>query len=156
ALVKEAEAGRLRTQATFEFRESELKRFEKLALEKTINEQARDEVRNQFKAADASRQEQEAKIASAQATAREAEAKETKARADREAAGAHVRVAQADEERVAALLGYAEIVAPYDGVVVKRYVHTGHYVQPGTTGMPLFLVNRTDRLRLMIDIPESD
>src|ERR1043166_5803571 len=136
--VKEAEAGKLRTQANFEFRESELKRFEKLVLDKAINEQARDEVRNQLKAADASRQEQEAKIISAKASEKETEAKETKSRADLDAAHARVQVAQADEERVAALLGYAEIVAPYDGVVVRRYVHTGHYVQPGTTAAPLF------------------
>ena len=156
ALVKEAEAGRLRAQSSYEFRESELKRFEKMVLEKTINEQARDEVRYQLKAADAARQEQEAKIASAKAAAKEAEAKETKAHADLDAAKARVEVAQADEERVAALLSYSEIVAPYDGVVVRRYIHTGHYVQPGTTAAPLFLVSRTDKMRVQVDIPESD
>jgi multidrug efflux pump subunit AcrA (membrane-fusion protein) len=157
ALVKEAEAGRVRAQSTYEFRASELQRFEKMAKEKTINEQARDEVRNQLKAADAGRQEQEAKIASTQAMAKESEAKEVKARADLEAAKARVEVAQADEQRVAALLSFAEIRAPYDGVVVRRYVHTGHFVQPGTTaGSPLFLVSRTDKLRLVVDIPESD
>ena len=156
ALVKEAEAGRLRAQSTYEFRASELKRFEKMAAEKTINEQARDEVRNQLKAADAGLQEQEAKIASAQATAKEAEAKEVKARADLDAAKARVQVAEADEQRVAALLGYSEILAPYDGVVVRRYVHTGHYVQPGTAASPLFLVSRTDKVRLAVDIPETD
>jgi len=156
ALVKEAEAGRLRAQSSYEFRESELKRFEKMVLEKTINEQARDEVRYQLKAADAARQDQEAKIASAKAAAKEAEAKETKAHADLDAAKARVEVAQADEERVAALLSYSEIVAPYDGVVVRRYIHTGHYVQPGTTAAPLFLVSRTDKMRVQVDIPESD
>jgi HlyD family secretion protein len=156
ALIREAEAGRTRTQASFERWESEYRRVEKLVKNKVIDEQARDEVRNQFKAAEAGRQEQDAKVATAEAAAQEAAAKEGKARADLEAAQAHVKVAEADEGRAAALLDFAQIRAPYDGVVTRRNMHTGHYVQPGTAALPLFVVSRTDKVRVLVDIPEAD
>jgi multidrug efflux pump subunit AcrA (membrane-fusion protein) len=57
---------------------------------------------------------------------------------------------------------YARLTAPYDGKVTHRYVHTGHFVQPANSGTtskvsePLFVVMRTDAMRIVVQVPESD
>jgi multidrug efflux pump subunit AcrA (membrane-fusion protein) len=57
---------------------------------------------------------------------------------------------------------YARITAPYDGIVTRRNVHTGHFVQPSNSGTtskaaePLFVVMRTDLMRLVVQVPEND
>jgi HlyD family secretion protein len=155
ALVAEAEAGRERALATFERWESEYQRMVALAKSKVIDEQTRDETRNQFKAAGAARKEVEAKVGSAQATARESEAKRDKAKADLAAAKARIQVAQAEEGRAAALLDYSKIRAPYDGVITSRNVATGYYLT-GMGAKPLFVVARMDVVRIMVDVPEAD
>jgi multidrug efflux pump subunit AcrA (membrane-fusion protein) len=158
AAIREAEAGKLRAQATFERWETEQRRMDKLVLEKVIDKQTRDEVRNQYLAADAGRQESEAKVQSTIALARESEAQRDKARADLAAAKANVQVAQAEAGRVAALVEYSKIRAPYDGIVTRRNINTGTYVQPdaGKSMPALFTVARLDTIRVFVDVPEID
>jgi HlyD family secretion protein len=158
ALVQEAVSTKARAQANYERWDSEYKRIDDLVKRNVIDKQTRDETLNQLKAADASRQEVEAKILSAQAGVRESEAKRNKARADLAAARAHVQVAQAEEGRAAAWLQYATIRAPYDGVVTRRTINTGSFVQPatGNGGIPLFVVARTDTVRIFAEVPEAD
>ena len=86
---------------------------------------------------------------------RESEAKRNKANADIVAAKARVQVAQAEQGRVAALLEYTKIRAPYDGVITSRNVHTGHYLT-GAAVKPLFVIARTDLMRIIVDVPEAD
>lgn len=156
--IREAEAARARAQANYERWASEYQRVEALVQRGVIDAQTRDETRNQFKAADASRQEVEAKVHSAQASAKESEAKRDKAKADLAAAKARVQVAHAEEGRLAALLQYSKVCAPFDGVVTRRHVHTGHFLQPASgDGMkPLFIVARMDTVRILVDVPEAD
>lgn len=155
ALVREAQAGRTRAQALYESWQTQYKQQEKLVQSGSLDAQTLEVTGNQFKAADAARQEVEAKVGSAQATARESEAKRDKAKADHAAAIAKVQVAQAEEGRAAALLEYSKIRAPYDGVVTSRNVHTGYYLT-GTGIKPLFVVARRDIIRVMVDVPEAD
>jgi RND family efflux transporter MFP subunit len=95
--------------------------------------------------------EAEAKIASAQASLKEAEAVRSKAHVD-------IAVAEADRGRMAALLGYAKLTAPYNGVVTRRNVNTRDFVQPPTAGKgePLYVVERRDVMRVFVEVPEAD
>lgn len=154
AMVLEAEAGRDRVEANHKRWLSEHKRLERMA-RSVLDQQTLDEAMHQLEAAAAARKEVEARVYSAQATARESEAKRDKARADFAAAQARVRVAQADEGRTAALLAYSKVRAPYDGVISSRNIHTGHYLN-GTGSQALFVVERTDTVRVFVDIPEAD
>jgi HlyD family secretion protein len=157
ALVREAEAGRKRVQANFERWESEYKRLQGLVARKVIDEQTRDETLNQYKAAEASREEVDAKVFSCEAAQREATARWEKASADVEAAKARRLVAQSEERRLRALLNYATIRAPFDGVVTKRNVDTGHYLPTAGLGsVPLFVVVNLDPVRIFVDVPEID
>jgi RND family efflux transporter MFP subunit len=56
------------------------------------------------------------------------------------------------------MLGYTEIKAPFDGMITRREVDTGHFVQPATAGdaKPLFVVARTDMVRIFVDVPELE
>jgi RND family efflux transporter MFP subunit len=157
ALLHEAEAGVARAKANVEFRESEYERFAKLA-GKTLDERIRDETKYQLQSAQASLQEVKAKVASTTAQWKESQAQYAKAKADVVAARARIELAQAEEGRLAALVDFATIRAPYDCVVTKRNVDPDTFVQPGTgTGsMPLFVVASHAKVRLFIDVPEKD
>jgi RND family efflux transporter MFP subunit len=54
---------------------------------------------------------------------------------------------------------YTRIVAPFSGVVTRRYVDTGALVQAGTTSntqaLPVVSVAQTDLFRLTLPVPES-
>jgi RND family efflux transporter MFP subunit len=57
------------------------------------------------------------------------------------------------------MLDYAQIKAPYDGVVTQRNVNTGDFVQPAGMGgarRPLFVVMQTDPVRVFINVPGVD
>ena len=123
----------------------------------SLTEKLGDETLNQLHAAEASREASAAAIKSAEAAAREARANVKKAEADQAAAESRVGVTKADLAHANTMLGYATIRSPFDGVVTKRLVDTGHFVQPATSsGAPLMVVARTDRVRIYVDIPELE
>jgi len=74
------------------------------------------------------------------------------------AAKQQLEVAKADQQHYAALGNYANIVAPYDGVVTWRFSDTGALVQAGTSntsGLPVVTLAQINVLRLRIPVPES-
>ena len=90
---------------------------------------------------------------------RVAEAQVATAKASLSAAEQQLRVAQADREKVRTLFAYAQIKAPFAGVVTKRYADTGSMIQSGissqTQSMPLVTLAQESLLRLVIPVPES-
>jgi RND family efflux transporter MFP subunit len=156
ASVAEAEAGRTRARAQYERWKVQLANVQDLVTRKVIDAQTRDETLNQFKAAEAAVDEVEAKVKSARASLDESKAKQDKARADVSVAQAQLQVAEADRDEMAAMLQYGQIVAPYDGVVTRRNLHTGAFINTGRNDLPLLTVMRTDQLRVVVDVPEKD
>ena len=57
------------------------------------------------------------------------------------------------------MLDYARVIAPFDGVVTKRYADTGSMIQAGTASqtqtMPLVRLSENSVLRLIVPVPES-
>ena len=155
ALVGEAQAAVQRANADFERWKSELARITDLVSRDVVTKKLVDETTNQFQAAQAARQEIAAKIRSAQAQLDEADALVDKAQADLDAARASLGVAQADEQRLAVLLNYATIRAPFDGIVSARNVDTGHLVS-AVDRQPLLVVVKADTVRISVDVPEVD
>jgi RND family efflux transporter MFP subunit len=159
AVAHEAEvkASVARAQADYERWELQLAQDEKMAAKGVLDTQAVSLSRTQLRAAAAARDEVTAKVASAAAAVAEAKAKAARAAADVTAADAKFGVATADADRVAALLGYTHIRAPFAGVVTLRTIHPGHFLQP-SSGMrvePIFTVARLDKLRVVLDVPEG-
>jgi membrane fusion protein (multidrug efflux system) len=58
---------------------------------------------------------------------------------------------------VADMEGYLKVVAPFDGVVTERNVHPGALVGPGggAAAQPMLRLMKTDRLRLVVPVPET-
>ncbi len=90
---------------------------------------------------------------------RVSEAQVATANASLAAAIAHLQEARANRARVQSLFDYSRIVAPFTGVVTKRYADTGSMIQAGTSSqtqaMPLVRLAQNDLLRLVIPVPES-
>jgi RND family efflux transporter MFP subunit len=81
---------------------------------------------------------------------------EAKSRAS--VAAAEVDLAAATAEKIRTMLQYARIVAPFDGVVAKRAVNRGDFVQSASNGRstPLFTVQRVDIIRVFSNVPEAE
>jgi HlyD family secretion protein len=157
--VEVAHAMQTKAVAVLERWRSEYTRMDRLVQDKVVDRQSRDEVQNQFRAADAGKTEADARIRAADSALIEAMARREKARADSEAARNQLTVAEADERAVKALVGYTRITAPYDGIVSDRRVHTGHFLPAATgatRGDPLFVVVRIDKVRAFVEVPEGE
>ncbi|NKI98894.1 efflux RND transporter periplasmic adaptor subunit [Novosphingobium sp. SG707] len=79
-------------------------------------------------------------------------------------AKAHTSIAHAQADLAAATLAkaqavsaYTRIVAPFAGVVTRRMVNNGAFIQAATNGLssPLFTVQQVDRLRVMVAVPAA-
>jgi HlyD family secretion protein len=125
---------------------------------RVVDPQTGDETINQFKAAEASRDEARARAVAAEKFAVKAQAELGKATEDVNAAQADERVAAAEAARVQSLLGYRYIRAPFAGTVTRRTIDSGHLVQlpSGAKAEPLFTVVRIDTVRVPVDVPEAD
>lgn len=80
------------------------------------------------------------------------------AKANAEAAAADLDLAVATADQIRTTLAYTRIVAPFDGVVARRVVNRGDFVQAATAGLtsPLFTVQRVDIIRIFCNVPEAD
>ena len=94
-----------------------------------------------------------------------ANAKNRANEADLAAAKQKVVEAQANADHLRDLVAYSRILAPFDGVVTRRYADIGALVQAGTVqagttansnSMPLVSFAELDKLRLEFPVPESD
>jgi RND family efflux transporter MFP subunit len=79
-----------------------------------------------------------------------------KARTDVISASASIEVANSEVSHAQAMLGYTRIEAPFDGIITRRNVDTGHLTKPGTDTPPLFIAARSAVVTITVDIPELD
>jgi multidrug efflux pump subunit AcrA (membrane-fusion protein) len=151
AHVQEAQAGMSRAEANHNYWKSQSARFTKLVAESVLDKQTQEETLNQFRSATATLAEANARVESARALLKEQESARDKAEVD-------IRAAEADRQRQADLVGYARLTAPYDGIVTQRNVNTRQFVQPvaGAQGDVLYVVERTDTVRVFVSVPETD
>jgi HlyD family secretion protein len=156
ASVEESRAAIRRAEADVARWEAEYNRIDRLVSERTITEGLRDETLSKLEASRASRDEVEAQIRLAEASLVQAKAEKSKAEADVRVGEAHVRVAEADLRYAEAMLSYTRITSPFDGVITRRHVDTGHLTEPNGSRAPMFTVARTDTVRVSIGVPEVD
>ncbi|MEX2316356.1 MAG: efflux RND transporter periplasmic adaptor subunit [Pirellulales bacterium] len=156
--IDEAEAGVARAEGDLARWKAELERITQLAAGESVTQKLVDETRNQFQSATANRAQAMAKVESARADLARTLALVEQAQADLSAAEAKLQVAVSDRERSRTLMQYAEIKAPYDGIVTERHVDTRHFVQPagGPMAKPLVAVSQSNRVRVVVDVPENE
>src|SRR3984957_13431745 len=90
----------------------------------------------------------------------EADAQVSAAQQRVQAAESRYQSAVAALAHESALVGYTRIVAPFNGVVTRRYASDGAMIQAGiasqTQAMPVVKVSQNNLLRLMLPVPEED
>src|SRR5215469_6066050 len=89
----------------------------------------------------------------------EAEAQVEAGKSALEATESQLEQAKAKEQQDRVLFDYAQIRAPFAGVVTQRYANLGALMQAGTNSstqaMPLVRLSQDDIFRLVIPVPES-
>jgi len=82
------------------------------------------------------------------------------AKASLDAMRQQLGVSRATRSRLETMSRYEQIVAPFAGVVTKRYADTGSLIQAGqnnnTQTLPVVQVAESDLLRLRMPVPEGD
>ena len=120
----------------------------------------------------AARDAAKATIAKAAAELLADEARLARAEVNVAVARADLAVAESEAKRLEALVGYLKLFAPYDGIIVARNANTWDFVlpstgdptaeiraphlSPGGKAAPIYVVDRTDIVRIYVDIPERD
>lgn len=126
------------------------------------DKQAVDEAMNQWNGSEAKLKEASANRDAAMCSLKESEANRDRSIANVEVNEAKLGVSEREYKEELAWYGYHDIIAPYDGIVTHRNVHTWHFVQPSNSGStskaaePLFMFMRTDKMRIIIQVPEYD
>jgi RND family efflux transporter MFP subunit len=133
--IQQAKAANQRAEAELKRAESQYVRLDKLS--GVLDKDQRDEYLLGFEAAQAG---------------------VVKAKADVNVAGAKLKVAKADRDHVKALLQYTKVRAPYDGVITRRIVHKGDFVQPAGNGKgeALFIMEKVDPVRVFVYVQELE
>jgi HlyD family secretion protein len=153
---REAELGRSTAQRVF--REIQYQRIKSLFDLNSIDERRVNETEDEMQAARATEKASQAAIVTAKADVAAAAATIEEAKANLKNAQAKIQVAQSvlDKDRVWA--GYRTIVSPYTGVVTQRNFHVGAFIRGAERSgeTPLLVVERTDRLRVIVKVPDLD
>jgi multidrug efflux pump subunit AcrA (membrane-fusion protein) len=140
-----------------DFRGTELNRFKGLVADRAATPQLVDEreLWSRSSAADVLRSK--AAVEKAKADLQEAQAKLEAAQADIQLKRELIEVARKDRVRAQALADYARITAPFDGVISRRYVNRGSFVQNATSGHtePLLRVERRDVVTILMKVPDT-
>jgi RND family efflux transporter MFP subunit len=155
AKLTEIQAGVKRSEADLARWQQEFRRIEQLFNERAQTGTLLDETRSKLRSSEATRDEVRAQVKSAEAAVAEMRASLDHARSDVAAAASGIDVAREDVRRVEAMLGYTRIEAPYDGIITRRNVDTGHLTRPGADAPPLFVAARTDVVTIVVDVPET-
>jgi multidrug efflux pump subunit AcrA (membrane-fusion protein) len=172
ARVEEAKAELDRYQAEVNRWDSEVRRLRREVERGVVDPQVLLESTDQLKSSTASKDAAKATIMRTESELLSREAALAKAKVDVRVAEADLKVAESEEKRVGALVGYMTLPAPFDGVIVARNANTFDFVlpatgdpsadphvphlSPGGGAAPVYVVDRTDIVRVFVDVPEQD
>ncbi len=139
----------------------ELDRATDLVEQQAIATRMRYEARKKYDAAAAEKKAAEAAIGSAEAELQLAEAQRESVAADLDVTKAMTDVMRRELEALDASIRYAQLVAPFDGIVTQRNVDPGDLVrnaQAGSNrdGQPLLVIAKVDQVRVRVAVPERD
>ena len=102
----------------------------------------------------------EQELDDARAKDQEAAAQVGVAKASLDAMQQQLGISNATRSRLETMSRYEQIIAPFTGVVTKRYADTGSLIQAGqnnnTQTLPVVQVAESDLLRLRMPVPEGD
>ncbi len=144
------------TAAIRDYKEDYLNRLIGLLADKSVTEEVVKENRRDYLASAAAAEAGQIAIQKAKADQQEKEASQEAAKADIQLKESLVTVAEKDRDKAAAAASFARITAPFDGVIVRRNVDPGMFVQNATNGSsePLVTLARVDLLTVVMKLPD--
>jgi multidrug efflux pump subunit AcrA (membrane-fusion protein) len=170
ARLEEAQAEFAGYKAEAERWDSETKRLENELKRGVVNPQDVLQTSNRWKATVAQRDTAAATVQKANAELVSRRAALSTSRIDVGVAEAALKMAESEEKRLQAWVDYLVLPAPFDGVIVARNANTFDFVLPtagdpsaltrapfmsvGGVAAPIYVVDRTDVIRVFVDIPE--
>jgi RND family efflux transporter MFP subunit len=149
----------------------EVKRLKRETDRGVVDPQILLESTNQWKSSVAARDAADATVAKSDAELLSRKEALAEAKVRVQVAQADLDVAKSDASYAKAWVDYLTLTAPYNGVVMARNANTGDFVTPqygDPTAMtraphlspenaaPIYVVMRTDVVRIFVDIPEQD
>jgi len=157
ASVAQQKAGIIQATATRDYRKKMLDRYRVMSKKEFLNEAVVDEQEKEWQASVGALEFAKASVEKAAADLAEKEANLETAQVDVDLKKSQIDVAQFDLERMQAMANYARITAPFDGVITKRNVDPGHFVQNSSTGNTeaLLSVARTDIVTVVAKVPDN-
>ena len=172
ARLKEAQAILDKYQAEVDRWDSEVTRLDHEVNQGVVDRQVLVESTHQLKSSTAARDKAKATIKRAEAELLSKRSMLSKAEVDVRVAEADLKVAESEARRLKAWMGYLTLTAPFAGVITARNANTFDFVlpstgdpsantraphlSPGGGAAPIYVVDRTDIVRIFVDIPEQD
>jgi len=157
ATIKQREAEVKGATATRDLKKRKFARFQELAAKGSVVGSVVEEEERDYLSSEAVLTSAMANVERARADYSESESKIEAAAADIDLKKAQIEVARKDLDRAKAVADYAKIVAPFDGVVVRRTVDPGSFVQNATTGASEALISiaKVDIVTVCAKFPDS-
>jgi RND family efflux transporter MFP subunit len=166
ALVAAARAAQLQAEASVKkaaadhaYYSKQLTRLRELVRRDTIAPEVAEEKEHLLQAALAALETNQARVLAAQADLSLADSKRTTAKADVAVKEALVRVAREQLHRAIIVADYANVYAPFDGIITQRGVDLGDFVHNSSGGAlnrPLMTVTALDRVKVVLAVPAHD
>jgi multidrug resistance efflux pump len=157
AKINAAVAKRNSDKAYLVFREKQAQRFRGLLESRSVDARLVDEQEDRREAAFEAVNAAEEAVKSARAQKVAVAAKVKQAEADLEEARANVKVKQGELDYAKDMLGFGTILAPFDGVIVRREVDPGSFVRTAAGGhsAPLLTIQRSDIITVVMRVPDN-
>ena len=156
-LIEQRRAEYGQAEATRDLHQIRFARYTKMKLTESVVDSLVDEEQRGYLASEYAVKGSAAAVRKAEADLREKESALKIAKADIELKRSLIEVARRNRDRSRAMLDYTQITAPWDGVVVKRKVDVGTFVQNASTGQsePLLTIARDDIVTLVMKVPDD-
>ena len=172
AKLDESKAMLDKYQAEVDRWETEVGRLSREVDRGVVDPQVLLESNKQLKSSSAARDAARATIKKSEADLLSERAQLAKARVDVSVAQADLGVASSEAKRMEAWVGYLTLTAPFNGIVSVRNANTFDFVTPSMgdptadrrspdlspsgSAAPIYVIDRTDIVRIFVDIPEQD
>ncbi|MCA9128144.1 MAG: efflux RND transporter periplasmic adaptor subunit [Planctomycetales bacterium] len=158
AKLQQATSERASVEAALAAAEAEFSRTEDMVNRGSLQNRVLDEVRKKRDSQLATKDAILSAVAASEAEVGVAQAQKAAAEARKQSAIAKTRVARSELEQLDVTLSFANVTAPFDGVVTQRQVELGDLIEGRAErgSQPLFVISRVDKVRVRIPVPEKD
>lgn len=158
AKFEQAKSQQASVEASLAAAEAEFKRTEDLVNRGSLQNRMLDEVRKKRDSELAAKEAVISAVTASQAEVGVSEAEKAAAEARLKMAKAKTEVARRQLGELQVSLDFANVTAPFDGIITQRHVDLGDLIggRAGDSVKPLFVLSKVDKVRVQVPVPEVD